>query len=158
MEVQLSKILLTTLISMWKISPQATFFDEARGKKQFGSNRHVVCMDLPQTASQNFCHSTLFFTLGKKKFFFLQTFNRDLTSTYQIEYYLVIVAWCLSEMLDSLESVMLIIYLLVEFLYNECSIFDYQYITLKSMRAHSQIFISYSHVISALMIDPGSQQ
>ena len=52
-------------------------------------------------------------------------YTRDLTSTYQTEYYLVIVAWCLSEVLDSLESVMLIIYLLVEFLYNECSIFDY---------------------------------
>ena len=74
---------------------------------------------------RTFVIQPFFFTLGKKKFFFLPTFNRDLTSTYQTEYYLVIVAWCLSEVLDSLESVMLIIYLLVEFLYNECSIFDY---------------------------------
>ena len=74
---------------------------------------------------RTFVIQPFFFTLGKKKFFFLPTFNRDLTSTYQTEYYLVIVAWCLSEVLDTLESVMLIIYLLVEFLYNECSIFDY---------------------------------
>ena len=43
---------------------------------------------------RTFVIQPFFFTLGKKKFFFLPTFNRDLTSTYQIEYYLVIVAWC----------------------------------------------------------------